>query len=67
MANQVIAAGLTSALARRRRVLSLGGYAVISHGHSRPTSDADLWLDPSLPIEEWCAKLRQLAAPHELR
>jgi hypothetical protein len=26
----------------------LGGLAVISHGHARPTYDADIWLDPDL-------------------
>ena len=31
----------------------LGGLAVISHGHSRPTHDADIWLDPLLPLADW--------------
>jgi hypothetical protein len=31
----------------------LDGLAVISHGHSTPTFDADIWLDPTLSCEEW--------------
>lgn len=67
MADQATTAGLISTLAGRQRVLSLGGYAVISHGHSRPTYDADVWLDPMLPVEKWCATLRDLTAPADLR
>ena len=46
MADQTTA-GLIASLARRRRVLSLGGYAVISHGHSRPTYEADVGSIPA--------------------
>jgi hypothetical protein len=66
MADQATTAGLITALARGQRVLSLGGYAVISHGHARPTYDADVWLDSSLTLETWCAALCDLAAPHAL-
>jgi hypothetical protein len=31
----------------------LGGLAVISHGHSRPTYDADIWLDSTFSTDEW--------------
>jgi hypothetical protein len=53
MGNQVATSKLTATLATEHRVVILGGLAVISHGHSRPTFDADIWLDPSLPIHEW--------------
>jgi hypothetical protein len=33
----------------------LGGLAVISHGHSRPTYDADIWLDSTMPLHDWAA------------
>jgi hypothetical protein len=48
-------------------VLTLGGYAVIYHGQSRPTYDADVWLDPMLPLGEWCDELRELAVANALR
>lgn len=32
-------------LARRHRVLVIGGLAVIAHGFNRPTKDADVWLE----------------------
>lgn len=41
----------------------LGGLAVISHGHSRPTFDADIWLDPSLPLEKWGEAVFALKIP----
>jgi hypothetical protein len=40
-------------IAERCRVLSLGGLAVISHGLSRNTHDADIWIDPMGSPEEW--------------
>ena len=33
-------------LTSRYRVVVLGGLAVIAHGYSRHTQDADIWLDP---------------------
>jgi len=53
MGHQVTTAGLTAELAKEHRILVLGGLAVISHGHSRPTFDGDIWLDPSLPLNQW--------------
>ena len=37
------------------RVVVLGGLAVIAHGYSRHTQDADIWLDPMSLPEEWAA------------
>jgi hypothetical protein len=37
------------------RVLSLGGLAVISHGLSRNTHDADIWVEPMSSSAEWTA------------
>lgn len=54
------AAGLTANLARRHRVLMLGGLAVIGHGLSRSTYDSDVWLDPGLPVGEWCSAVRAM-------
>jgi hypothetical protein len=53
MATSTTTAELTRKLAEKHRVLMLGGLAVISHGHSRPTYDADIWLDPALSPEKW--------------
>ncbi len=44
-------------LARRHRVLMLGGMAIIAHGLSRPTKDSDVWLEPFASAEEWSRKL----------
>lgn len=49
-------------LAQQRRVIVLGGLAVISHGLSRPTKDADVWLEPMATSTEWAAHLRQTLA-----
>jgi hypothetical protein len=54
------AAELTASLARRHRVLMLGGLAVIGHGLSRSTYDSDVWLDPGLPVDEWCSAVRAM-------
>ena len=40
-------------LGSRNRVLLIGGLAVIAHGLSRPTKDADVWLDPFDGAERW--------------
>ncbi len=55
MENPASTAIITCALAESHRVLMLGGLAVISHGHSRPTFDADIWLDPSLDPCAWAS------------
>jgi hypothetical protein len=60
MANPLTAARLIELLASKHRVVMLGGLAVVSHGHSRPTFDADIWLDPNLPIKEWCESVLDL-------
>lgn len=60
MANSITAARLIEHLASKHRVVMLGGLAVVSHGHCRPTFDADIWLDPNLPIEEWCESVFDL-------
>ena len=41
------------ALTRERRVLLLGGLAIIAHGLSRATKDADIWLEPMESGEAW--------------
>lgn len=40
-------------LSANHRVILLGGVAVIAHGYSRHTQDADIWLDPMSSAEEW--------------
>ena len=40
-------------LTRNHRVVILGGVAVIAHGYSRHTQDADIWLDPLSSADEW--------------
>ena len=50
-------------LAARRRVLLLGGVAIILHGLSRATEDADIWLDPQ-PVEAWAGEIRTVLAAH---
>jgi hypothetical protein len=57
MGHQVTTARLTAELAKEHRILMLGGLAVISHGHSRPTFDGDIWLDPTLPLDQWSAAI----------
>lgn len=48
------AAQVIEQLAAKRRVLVLGGMAVIAHGLSRTTEDADIWLEPMERISAWC-------------
>ena len=55
---------LTALLAADHRVLTLGGLAVLAHGHTRPTYDADVWLDPTLPPDVWAAVLRAWMEKH---
>ena len=47
-------------LASTHRVVVLGGLAVISHGLSRVTYDADCWLEPSLSTELWCEAVKKI-------
>ena len=44
-------------LTAERRVLLLGGLAVIAHGLSRATKDADVWLEPMSSSDEWARVL----------
>jgi hypothetical protein len=62
MGAEQTAAELTSQLARGHRVLMLGGLAVVGHGLSRSTFDSDVWLDPDLPVGEWCHAVRSITA-----
>ena len=41
------------ALTGERRVLLLGGLAIIAHGLSRATKDADIWLEPMESAGAW--------------
>jgi hypothetical protein len=43
----------TRELTRQHRVVVLGGLAVIAHGFSRSTYDADIWLEPMSSAEAW--------------
>jgi hypothetical protein len=52
MGPEQTAAELTASLARRHRVLMLGGLAVIGRGLSRSTYDSNVWLDPGLSVDE---------------
>jgi len=63
MGNPITTARLTAELAKSYRVIMLGGLAVISHGHSRPTFDADIWLDPSLALDTWSDAIFALKVP----
>lgn len=42
-----------TALTKTRKALLLGGLAVIAHGLSRGTKDADIWLEPTDSAEDW--------------
>ena len=53
-------AELTRFLSSDHRVVVLGGLAVISHGLSRVTHDADCCLDPMLSEEDWCEAVRKV-------
>lgn len=49
-------------LAAERRVVLLGGLAVIAHGYSRSTHDADVWLEPMSSPAEWAGFVDGIAA-----
>jgi hypothetical protein len=44
-------------LTSEHRVLVLGGLAVIAHGLSRATKDANVWLEPMVDAKTWLAVL----------
>jgi hypothetical protein len=48
------------ALTSQHRVLVLGGLAVIAHGFSRPTKDADIWLEPMADSTQWAEALARV-------
>lgn len=57
MADSPTSDELIRRLAGEFRVLTLGGIAVISHGFSRNTFDADIWVDPMDSAEKWAARI----------
>ena len=40
-------------LTKSRKAILIGGLAVIAHGLSRGTKDADIWLEPMASAEDW--------------
>ncbi|MFT7173734.1 MAG: hypothetical protein ACI9NQ_001959 [Paracoccaceae bacterium] len=52
-------------LAAEKRVVMIGGLAVIAHGLSRATKDVDVWLDPTPGVEKWLSSIQSLIAPPE--
>lgn len=66
MGNPITTAGLTKELAGRHRVIMLGGLAVISHGHSRPTFYANIWLDPASSPSVWAENVWWLLDRHTI-
>jgi hypothetical protein len=57
-------AQIVESLAAKHRVLVQGGMAVIAHGLSRTTIDADIWLDPMAGIAAWCDCARAELEPY---
>lgn len=51
-----------SQITSSKRVVVLGGLAVIAHGLSRSTDDADIWLEPMSDAKEWCRFLEMQCA-----
>ena len=45
-------------LARRHRVMLLGGLAVIAHGLERKTKDVDIWLEPLADAPAWVGVIK---------
>lgn len=56
---------IVESLASKYRVLILGGLAVIAHGLSRTTEDADIWLEPLESATRWCQALRTAVQPYD--
>lgn len=50
-------------LSSNHRVVVIGGLAVIAHGLSRTTMDADVWLDPLDSHESWSKALADACRP----
>lgn len=46
-------------LTEKFRVLEIGGLAIIAHGLSRKTKDADIWLDPMADARVWSHSLEE--------
>lgn len=55
MENRTDSYRLIHEIAASRRVLALGGLAVISHGLGRNTHDADIWVEPMESPEVWAS------------
>ena len=53
-------------LALERRVLVLGGIAVIIHGLARATKDVDIWMEPGRDAAEWSSILRTFIERQDL-
>ena len=49
-------------LAKRGRILLLGGMAVIAHGLARVTKDIDIWLEPFATPGEWSDVVQDILA-----
>lgn len=54
---------LIRALSTRRRIITLGGVAVISHGLSRNTFDVDIWMEPLDTPGEWAEEIGSILYP----
>lgn len=61
MGTEISADLFVASLAKRHRVLLLGGMAVIAHGLSRKTKDVDVWLEPMQSPEVWASSLSGVA------
>lgn len=46
-------------LTKSRKALLIGGLAVIAHGLSRGTKDADIWLEPMASAEDWLQAIKE--------
>lgn len=55
MENRTDSDRLIHEIAASRRVLALGGLAVISHGLGRNTHDADIWVEPMESPQVWAS------------
>jgi hypothetical protein len=51
-----------AALSKSHDVIVIGGLAVIAHGFSRPTKDADIWLEPMESAAVWGALIEKVCA-----
>lgn len=71
MEQQTTADELIAEFAKQCRVMVLGGVAVIAHGLSRNTFDADVWIEPMLGPDEWAklvlSVLKPFASVHPVR